>query len=154
MSERPEPKSIVRATGDREDVVDLWMAAQLLIERRFYRALGKTSGRRMRLVTLLELDALTQLSAEGETVDDVATTLGVDLTVARGAVRNLVRRSLLLREPGSDGRRRVRRTPQADALIELIRETQAGLVMDVLEKLSPDLQQGLLELMKAGMLRT
>jgi len=26
--------------------------------------------------------------------------------------------------------------------------------MDVLEKLSPDLQQGLLELMKAGMLRT
>ena len=86
-------------------------------------------------------------------MEDIATTLGVDLTVARAAVRNLVRRSLLLRERGSDGQRLVRRTPQADTLIELIRETQAGLMMDVLEKLSPHLQQGLLDLMKSGTLR-
>ena len=109
MSERPEPKSLATESDDREDVVDLWIAAQLLIERRFYRAVGKTSGPRMRLVTLVELDALTQLSDEGETLKDIATTLGVDLTVARAAVRNLVRRSLLLRERGSDGQRLVRR---------------------------------------------
>jgi hypothetical protein len=101
MSERPEPKSLATESDDREDVVELWIAAQLLIERRFYRAVGKTSGPRMRLVTLVELDALTQLSDEGETLEDIATTLGVDLTVARTAVRNLVRRSLLLRERGS-----------------------------------------------------
>jgi DNA-binding MarR family transcriptional regulator len=153
MSERPKPISVAAAADDREHLVDLWMAAQLLIERRFYRALGKTSGRRMRLVTLLELDALTQLPDEGATAKDIATTLGVDLTVARGAVRNLVRRSLLLRERALDGRRLIRRTPQADSLIELIHDTQAGLMMEVLEKLSPDLQQGLLELMKAGTLR-
>ena len=153
MSERLKPKSLAAESDDREDVVDLWMAAQLLIERRFYRALGKTSGRRMRLVTLLELDAITQLSDGGDTVEAIATTLGVELTVARGTVRNLVRRSLLLRERTSDGQRLVRRTEQADTLIQLMRETRAGLLMNVLEKLNPDLQQGLLELMKSGTLR-
>jgi DNA-binding MarR family transcriptional regulator len=154
MSERLKAEALAAQSDDREDVVDLWMAAQLLIERRFYRTLGTTSGRRMRLVTLLELDALTQLSDGGESVEAIATTLGVDMTVARGAVRNLVRRSLLLRERASDGRRLVRRTQQADTLIQLIRETQAGLLMNVLEKLNPDLQQGLLELMKSGTLRS
>ena len=44
MSERPKPISVAAAADDREHLVDLWMAAQLLIERRFYRALGEAQS--------------------------------------------------------------------------------------------------------------
>lgn len=134
---------------DAADLVDRWMRAQLLLERQYFRAMGRNASRRERLLTLLEMDIITQLPEEGATSTAIASTHGVSTAEARLALNRLARRGMLERQ------RRGRvwvlvRTAAADNLIQLILGIQADLMASVLKRLNPDLQAGLLRLMESG----
>ncbi len=51
------------------------MGAQFMVDRRSFQRLGQRAGRQLRLLTVLEMGALTHLSPEGQTVAELARTL-------------------------------------------------------------------------------
>jgi predicted transcriptional regulator len=134
------------------DIVERWMRAQLILERQYFRALGRAANRREHLLNLLEMDIITQLPDEGAPANAIAAEHRASATEVRLAVNRLARRGLLRRE--RRGRASVLvRTSTADELIELIRSAQVDLMSSVLGRLDRDLQEHLLNLMESGALR-
>lgn len=129
------------------------MTAQLALEREYFRAFGRVSTRRERLLTLNELDIISQLPDAGATVAEIADNLSLEPDVVRRTVARLVRRGLLARELRGGRARRVVRTPAADELITIFRTAQTDLMASLLSRLGPDLQHRLLRLMEAEALR-
>ena len=141
-----------RAVTAPPDIVERWMRAQLLLERRYFRAMGRAANRREQLLSLLEMDIITQLPDEGAAASAIATEHRASAGEVRLAVNRLARRGLLRRERrGRAGV--VVRTSAADDLIELIRSAQVDLMTSVLSQLDRDLQERLLNLMESGALR-
>lgn len=135
------------------NLVERWMTAQLALEREYFQAFGRVSTRRERLLTLLELDTITQLPEGGSTVAEIASNLGLELAEARRTVARLVRRRLLTRELRGHPEGRVVRTSAADDLVAVFRRAQTDLMASLLSRLDPDLQRRLVRLMEAGALR-
>ena len=143
-----------RSSGavDTADIVERWMGAQLMLERQYFQRLGQHAGRQLRLLSLLEMDALTQLSPEGQTVADLANTLDVAPALAKAVVDRLVRRRLVRRRRGPRGTWLVHRTERADEVIRVLLRTQSGLLESVLGRMDPELRTRVLELMRDGAL--
>lgn len=133
-----------------DPLVDLWMASQLLLERSYFRYLGDSGGRRLRLLTLIELDTVTQLDDAGQTAAAIAESLRVDLATARKVINRLARRGLVRRQRASDKQWMVLRTEAADQLIAMLRRTQIDLVSSVLDRLDVRLRTALVDLMSRG----
>lgn len=133
-------------------MAERWMVAQLHLERQYFQHLGTTAGRRLRLLSLLELDTLTQLPDSGLPLPKVAGLLEIDLPVARAVVTRLARRGLVRRIRGSDRTWAVHRTDKADDVIRMLQRTQAGLIGTVLVSLDTDLRDRLMRLMADGAL--
>ena len=142
----------LQVAASAPDIVERWMRAQLILERQYFRALGRAANRREHLLNLLEMDIITQLPDEGAPASAVAVEHRASPTEVRLAVNRLARRGLLRRE--RRGRTGVLvRTSAADELIELIRSAQVDLMSKVLSRLDQDLQEHLLNLMESGALR-
>jgi DNA-binding MarR family transcriptional regulator len=137
---------------DTAGIVERWMGAQLMLERQYFQRLGQQAGRQLRLLSLLEMDALTQLSPDGETVAELAGTLDVAPAMAKAVVERLVRRKLVRRRRGPKGAWTVHRTERADEIIQILVRTQSGLLESVLGRMDPELRQRVLELMRDGAL--
>lgn len=137
------------ATG----LVERWMTAQLALEREYFRVFGRVSTRRERLLTLNELDIISQLPDAGSTAAEIATDLNLEPEVVRRTVARLVRRGLLARQLRGGRASRVVRTPAADDLISVFKTAQTDLMASLLSRLEPDLQHRLLRLMETEALR-
>ena len=144
-----EPTS---APPDTAELVERWMVAQLRLERQYFQHLGTDGGRRLRLLSLLEMDTLTQLPDSGLPVSEVAQLLDVKPPVARAVVTRLARRGLVRRLRGLDRTWTVHRTERADDLIRTLRRAQAGLIGSILGTLDAELRDRLVGLMADGAL--
>lgn len=133
---------------DREEIVEDWMAIQLLTERQMYQLLRGPLAQKVRRLSLLELDVITQLDPQGERASDLAKTLRVDGSSLRPVVDRLVRRGLLLRQ-GRGQAGRIQRTEQAEQLISLLRQAQADLLVGIFAKMPAELQGRTIDLMQA-----
>lgn len=136
------------AAGDRETILDDWMAIQLLTERQMYRLIRGRLAQRLRRLSLFELDVITQLAPDGQTAADLAGSLVADLRNVRSAVSRLLRRGLLVRQ-GRGASAAIQRTDEADQLIEMLRQAQAELLLGIFAKMPPDLQGRTIDLMQA-----
>ncbi|HVC22257.1 MAG TPA: hypothetical protein VNH82_02325 [Candidatus Dormibacteraeota bacterium] len=136
------------AAGDREAILDDWMAIQLLTERQMYRLIRGRLAQRLRRLSLFELDVITQLAPDGQTAADLAGSLVADLRNVRSAVSRLLRRGLLVRQ-GRGASAAIQRTDEADQLIEMLRQAQAELLLGIFAKMPPDLQGRTIDLMQA-----
>lgn len=141
----PQPSPGV---GDREAILDDWMAIQLLTERQMYRLIRGRLAQRLRRLSLFELDVITQLEPGGQTASDLAGSLGTDLGEVRSATSRLLRRGLLVRQ-GRGAGAPIQRTGEADQLIEMLRQAQAELLLSIFAKMPSDLQGRTIDLMQA-----
>ena len=151
MADR-EPADRGSGALDTADIVERWMGVQLMLERQYFQRLGQHAGRQLRLLSLLEMDALTQLSPDGQTVADLANTLDIAPTLAKAVVERLVRRKLVRRRRGPGGAWLVHRTERADEVIRVLLRTQSGLLETVLGPMDPELRARVLGLMRDGAL--
>lgn len=136
---------------DAADLVERWMRAQLILEREYFRAVDRAASRQERLLTLLEMDIITQLPEEGASFAAIASNHNVSPAELRLPIQRLVRRGMLERR--RQGRSSLLlRTAAADRVIRLILSTQADMMASVLNRLSPEVQSGLLSLMETGAL--
>ena len=148
----PQPANATLTAADTSAIVERWMGAQLVLERQYFQRLGQQAGRRLRLLSLLEMDALTQLSEDGQTVAELAEVLDVKPDHAKAVVDRLVRRKLVRRRRGPKGSWIVVRTDRANEMIQILLRTQSGLLESVLGMMDRQLRERVLELMKDGAL--
>jgi len=142
----PEPTRSPRAVPPRpsaEATVTRWMNAQIMLERRFMRALGGRLQHELAGLTLLELDAVVQLPPEGSTVAEMAASLGMPEAEARALVTRLVRRRYLHRDRAAG---RVVAAARGEQLHAAIRAGQAEVLEYLFINLSGDLRQRMFQL--------
>ena len=145
----PEP---ISAPVDTATIVERWMSAQLILERQYFQRLGRQAGRNLRLLSLLEMDALTQLSADGQTLAELANTLDASPAATKSVVDRLVRRRLVRRQRDQHGSWSVHRTEKADELIQVLLRTQSDILANLLGRMDRQLRDQVLGLMKDGAL--
>lgn len=133
---------------DRAAIVDEWMAVQLLTERQMYGLLRGPLAQRLRQLSLLELDVITQLEEGGQSALALAATLQVDDRTLQPATDRLLRQRLLARQ-GRGGEAPLRRTADADQLVALLRHARADLMVGILRRMPAQLQGRTMELMQA-----
>ncbi|MGC1185367.1 MAG: hypothetical protein WBA31_09485 [Candidatus Dormiibacterota bacterium] len=136
------------AAGDRDAILDDWMAIQLLTERQMYRLIRGRLAQRLRRLSLFQLDVITQLDSQGQTAADLAGSLVADTGEVRSAISRLLRRGLLVRQ-GRGAAATIRRTDEAEQLIKMLRQAQAELLLGIFAKMPPDLQGRTIDLMQA-----
>lgn len=133
---------------DRAEILDEWMATQLLTERQMYRLLQGPWAERLRKLSLLELDVITQIAANGQTVQALASTLKTDPAGLGKVTARLVRQRLLARQ-GRGAAAVLVRTEGADQVISLMRQAQGKLLVGIFRKMPTDLQGRTIKLMQA-----
>ncbi|HUY98363.1 MAG TPA: hypothetical protein VMW47_12225 [Verrucomicrobiae bacterium] len=145
----PDPRGEADDDAGLAPVVDRWLVTQARLERRFSDALGGRLRRHLASVTLLELDAITQLPADGLTPEQLGASLGLAEAESRKLVTRLVRRRMLRRE----GReRRVVTGPRGDEILTAIRQAQAELLHDLFARLPAQKRDQILDV-SASILR-
>ena len=142
----PRPESAAAPPPDRDELTERWAEAALTIFHDFVRETAAVP--RARNLTVLELDAITQLPVDGLPLSDLARMLALADSEAHELVTTLRHKRLVgwRRPAGSSGSPRVVRTPEAEALLEERARSRREALGAVLHRLPPEKLAGALEL--------